>query len=503
MSLAAACGWSLARSTGVAIAAAPVSICIERRMRSFTGPARTFAWGFLLVPFLFPTLLSGYAYSGSSLGLVRAGIWTILPASMAAAIREWLAANNGIVDEVLLCALLLSKVVPVGTMLLRFAPEPAYSPMAWRCRQLASAPGKSRLARFRDWWEYAKYGPYRSVLAATGLIFIVAFQEFELPSLLNRSAWTVWLFDAQVGGLELSESLRSAIWPLTLQVFIVVPLWWVLRRARGTPRRHLTELRITRLSAWRDCLYLLAAFCLACLIPVTLVGSETVRGLAAIAGNRSQLERLSRETVAGVAFALAASWIALRLAEWEFRRGAPGSRFAKWIVPVLALPGLFGPLVMSLGLVSILQWSALNVVYRTPVSLVCGLTLHLLPRALLLTALARAVDQSSSRYAALLLGQARDSVRARAADELRWRLGGAARFGILAVLTYWGYLELTVAYLLGPTTIVSVPVLLYNQMHFGKNAVLSAMTFLAVVVPVALFIATAALRPVIRRFFWR
>ena len=104
---------------------------------------------------------------------------------------------------------------------------------------------------------------------------------------------------------------------------------------------------------------------------------------------------------------------------------------------------------------------------------------------------------------ALLFGQAGDSARVRAADELRWRMGGATRFLILAVLTYWGYLELTVAYLLGPTTIVSVPVLLYNQMHFGKNAVLSAMTFLAVVVPVAFFIATAALRPVIRRFFWR
>jgi len=487
----------------VAIAAAPVSIWVERRVRSFTGPTRAVAWGLVLVPFLFPTLLSGYAWSGTSPRLVNADGWKLLPGLVAPSIREWLAANNGLVDEVLLCALLLSKSVPVATVLLRFAPEPPYTPMAWRCRQLARGPGQTRLARLNDWWQYAKYGPLRSVLAATGVVFVVAFQEFELPSLLNRPAWTVWLFDAQVGGLEISESLRSAIWPLTVQVFIVAPLWWVLRHARGTPRRNLTPLRRSRLSAWRDCLYLLAALSLTSLIPIALVGSETARGLAAIAGNRSQLERLSRETVAGLAFALAAAWIALRLAEWELRPAGPGSRFAKWIVPALAIPGLFGPLVMSLGLVSVLQWSVLNSLYRTPVSLVVGLTLHLLPRALLLAALVRALDLSSARHAALLLGQADDSVRVRSAGELRWQLGGAIRFLMFAVLTYWGYLELTVAYLLGPTTIVSVPVLLYNQMHFGKNAVLSAMTFLAVVVPVALFLATAALRPVIRRYSWR
>jgi ABC-type spermidine/putrescine transport system permease subunit II len=368
---------------------------------------------------------------------------------------------------------------------------------------MADVGSRAAFLRIRELWAYAKYGPLRSLLAATGLMFIVAFQEFELPSLLSRPAWTVWLFDAQVGGLELSASLRATIFPLTIQCLVVVPLWYVLRHGRESAARNSDDLHVSRFSAWRDSFYLLAAFCLACLIPIALVGGETARGLAALAGNRSQLERLSRETLAGVSFALAAAWIALKLAEWESRARGPNSRLRKWIVPGLALPGLFGPLVMGLGLVSILQWPLLNVVYRTPVSLVLGLTLHLLPRALLLAALVRAVDLTSGRHAANLLGQSADRAQIRAADDLRWRLGGAARFGSLAILTYWGYLELTVAYLLGPTTIVSVPVLLYNQMHFGKNAVLSAMTFLAVVVPVALFMATAALRPVIRRSLWR
>lgn len=77
------------------------------------------------------------------------------------------------------------------------------------------------------------------------------------------------------------------------------------------------------------------------------------------------------------------------------------------------------------------------------------------------------------------------------------------RYWSVALLSFWGYLELTVAYLLGPVTIVSVPVLLYNQMHFGKNAVLSAMTCLAVAVPALSFLGIAALRPLLYRWFRR
>ena len=43
--------------------------------------------------------------------------------------------------------------------------------------------------------------------------FVLAFGEFELASLMVRPAWTVWLFDAQVVGLGLGESLRYAMWP--------------------------------------------------------------------------------------------------------------------------------------------------------------------------------------------------------------------------------------------------------------------------------------------------
>ena len=503
MSLAAACGWSLARSTGVALVSAPVSVWLDRRLSSLAGPVRTAAWGLLLVPFLFPTLLSGYAYSETALGLVGAELWARFPPQVASAIREWLGSHNSFVDELLLCSLLLCKAAPVGTIILRFAPRPPYSPSAWHCRQLSKGMAPNLSMSLRERWDYTVYGPARGLLAAISLMFLVAFQEFELPSLLKRPAWTVWLFDAQVGGLALAESLRAVTWPLVIQLLVVVPLWRSLRRGTGAPRHDSAIVPPSRLSALRDGCYLLAAFSLSCLIPIALVGTDTARGLVSLAGKLSQLERFTRDSLSGFFFALIAAWIARWLVEWNPPSKAPLAAIRRWILPILAIPGLFGPLVLSLSLVAALQWSLFNPVYRTPVSLVLGLTLHLLPRALLLAAVLRVADRDAARHSARLLADCGDRTRTVAAHELSWRLGGSARFWILAGLTFWGYLELTIAYLLGPTTIVSVPVLLYNQMHFGKNAVLSAMTFLAVVVPVALFIAAAALRPFIRRSLWR
>src|SRR5262249_27543597 len=135
-----------------------------------------------------------------------------------------------------------------------------------------------------------------------------------------------------------------------------------------------------------------------------------------------------------------------------------------------------------------------------------------MPRAMLLLAALRALRPPAPRWAVDLLRAAPDRQRRRAASEIAWRLEGRARFWALGLLTCWGYLEISIAYLLAPMNIasvlgsvdvVSLPVLLYNQMHFGKNAILSATTFLAVAVPVLLFAGAAALRPLVAPWFRR
>jgi len=57
---------------------------------------------------------------------------------------------------------------------------------------------------------------------------------------------------------------------------------------------------------------------------------------------------------------------------------------------------------------------------------------------------------------------------------LLWDLQGELRFLAIAMLVYWGYLELTLAYLLSPSGMTSGVVRLYNFMHFGRTSALSA-----------------------------
>ncbi|OYW27562.1 MAG: hypothetical protein B7Z47_06575 [Chthoniobacter sp. 12-60-6] len=57
------------------------------------------------------------------------------------------------------------------------------------------------------------------------------------------------------------------------------------------------------------------------------------------------------------------------------------------------------------------------------------------------------------------------------------------RFLAVAALVYWGYLDLTIAYLLAPAGMPSGVVRLYNFMHFGRTAALSAEAAMLLVGP--------------------
>lgn len=494
MTVWAACGWSLTRSLLVALVAAPLALWLQRRLSTLANPARAIAWLLLLVPLLFPTLLSGYAYAGASLQLANAAWWRHLPGAWPAALSGWLAAHNSALDEALLDLLLVARCVPVGVLLLASAPRPDYSPAAWHCRKMSLRGPRQRAARAAAWMAYRRYGPGRAVLIAGGLMYLVAFQEFELPSLLGRPSWTVWLFDAQVGGLSLADSLRATLLPVACELGIVVPLIWKLHSRWGAPAAPPAGVPGGRAAAWRDATYLLAAALASSAVPLWLIGQGVWQGLQTVTVNRLQWERLLRESLAGVLFSLTAAAVALGLAGALQRRGV-----WSFAVPALALPGLVGPLVLGLGLVRLFQWGPLNPVYRTPVSLICGLSLFLLPRAWLVQRILTGARPHAALHAAALLAEGSEGRRRASARELAWQMSTRGQFWLLSLLTFWGYLELTVAYLLGPVSIVSVPVLLYNQMHFGKNAMLSSMSCVAVAVPAVLFLLAAALRPLVFR----
>jgi ABC-type spermidine/putrescine transport system permease subunit II len=202
----------------------------------------------------------------------------------------------------------------------------------------------------------------------------------------------------------------------------------------------------------------------------------------------------------GTGYALAAATASMLIAA-PLLRWARKARLGRLGIVALSVPGLFGSLVLSLALIRILQQPYLAVLYKTPYALVLGLSLFLFPRAVMVRLLLSARGLREGAHLAALLGASPSRTARATARELAWQLQWRGEFWSVALLAYWAYLDLTIAYLLAPVTIVSAPVMLYNQMHFGKNAVLSALVFLTVIVPALLFILASASRRLFFRWF--
>ncbi|MEI9896533.1 MAG: hypothetical protein WDN28_22400 [Chthoniobacter sp.] len=69
--------------------------------------------------------------------------------------------------------------------------------------------------------------------SAGGLVFLLAFADFELASLWSVKTWTMAVFDAQAGGYALGATLRLAGWPLGVQLSILAAIALARRNLRG------------------------------------------------------------------------------------------------------------------------------------------------------------------------------------------------------------------------------------------------------------------------------
>jgi hypothetical protein len=407
------------------------------------------------------------------------------------------------VDELLLDLLLFFRAVPVGTLATYFAPPPPLSAEAVYCRDLALAKGQGDGMLRRKWLGFALRSRWHAALPAVALMFLVTFQEFELVSLIRRPGWTVWLFDAQVQGLALGESLRLVILPVACQLVVLAPVaWWIVANRSSSVMPATSPASMP--AGWQlgNLLFLLLAAGIVVVIPVILVGQGTFHGLARLMSNQEQLRSLLREILIGCGYALAAA-LASALVAAPLPHGARASGPGRAMVAACALPGLFGSLVLSLALIWLLQLPFLHVLYKTPLALAAALALFLLPRALVLRLMLSSSRCHEGAHLAYLLSRSPARGARAAARELAWQLRWRGEFWCIALLAYWAYLDLTIAYLVAPVSIVSAPVTLYNQMHFGKNAVLSALVFLTVLVPALLFVFASATRRFLFRWIWR
>ncbi len=451
MTLSGECGWGLLRAAGIASFALLIAVLVRPILESPGRTKRRLAWSLLLLPYLTPVLLVGYAYSNFSLPLV----------------------HHPALNEALYELLVLMKLAPVAALVLHFTPS-SVTREAAHCHELTADAGSISMLFRRDGRAWA---------IAFGVAFLFAFAEFEMASLMyieEQTSWTVTLFDAQAGGMRLAESLRRAVLPLALQAVLLSGILFAAFRA---PRTRAGERRRAPAATRRACIwaYLCAAVAVVCAVPAAVVLRGTAPGLVSVLTNPA----LTRNIAAGVVFALGAAGCAYTLSELS---RSPVAAIA------LCAPGLLGALLLALLTLSAFQLPLLRSAFDTPLPLLTAGTLLLLPFAVILRLLLGVLRPGEAIHAASMLTRAASGrVRARAKGIL-WAMKSRGYFWTAFLLFCWAYFDLTASAILAPAGMTPVTVTLYNQMHYGRTPVLSAMVCVSFLVPVVLLAATLAAR---------
>jgi hypothetical protein len=432
VSIGAQTAAAVGRALLVAILALAVSGELSRWLAMQTGRARTIAWALLAAPFFTPSLLISYAFSKFALALV---------------VSPWS-------HEALYIGILALKLSPVAVILRLHLPS-ALTPEAWLIyRQHGPA----------SWWKRTQFriaGAGEGPWIAGALVFLLAFAEFELASLWSIRSWTIAIFDAQVGGLALPNTLRLARLPLCIALAVIA---WVTLRGRKLPFAPATAVRSE--SRWPWPFLAISATCVT-LVPLLVVLTQAAKGV------RSLVENFVLGPEIGVSLLMALGATALADLGVRFARRNRATALTA------AAPGLLGALTISLVLLAVFQAPGLHSAYNTPLPLLLALAILLLPLALLLRAL------RPQHTPALFIAQQLGSRRLRWEMELRPHMIGCG------LLFCWAYFDFTASSILAPIGLTPVFVRLHNLAHYGQTAVLSAMMLAAFAAPVIVLLLTA------------
>jgi ABC-type Fe3+ transport system permease subunit len=431
---------SAARSLGIALVALALARPLARLLAHTHGRRRTLAWALLLAPLLTPTLLVSYAYSHVALRLITA----------AGGVRP------------LYCAALALKLTPLATTILHFVP-PALSAEAGHCHALLARSPWQR-------WIFLLRGAGRAPWIAGGIVFLLAFTDFELASLWSLKTWTVALFDAQTGGLALGESLRLAKVPLCIEAAALITILW---RVDFSHAQAGEWKQLTRGACRAIFMSLGLASFLGCALPLLMVAGQALSGVQSLFENFV----LTRELAVSIAFALVAAASA-----WPLARSAHSSRpDRRFRTALICAPGLLGALLLSLFILAVFQLPLLRFAYDSPLPLLLALTLLLLPLAVPLRRLLDAARQDPALHLAQMAG----------AREVIWQLDMRRRWLAAFLLFCWAYFDFTASSILAPVGLTPVFARLHNLAHYGQTAVLSAMMLAAFAAPVAVLLLTA------------
>jgi iron(III) transport system permease protein len=439
MSLLEATACTALRAAVIAFVTGAIGMVLVGRVRRCSPAALRGIFAVAALAYFLPAMLAGYGW---------------LPTLV-----KWPA--NSVQREFFYCALLTVRFVPVATLALWLA-HAGPGAAAWHVARLTGA------VSWRWWLREAGAAPW----LAAGIVFLLAFQEFDLATSWGIRSWTVTLFDSQIGGLALNESLRLALLPLGVELAVILPLLFALKQRKAGP---VMEREMIRQPAWPlVVLFAVAPLGLFLVLPAWFVLRLGFTGV----GAWFESWTMAREIVHGCISAGAAALFAWSLTSIVSSRA----------MAVLIIPGLLGPLLLSLIMLGAAQ-SAPGI-GSTVFPWLLTLTLQLLPVAVLLRMLIHLRTAPAAVYAARLAS----------ARSIEWTLVRYPAMGAILLLFCLAYSDFTISALLAPPQFTTVFVRVFNLMHYGQSAVLSVTVLFAVLVPfLALGLTHLLLRLYVRR----
>ncbi|MCA9058492.1 MAG: hypothetical protein KDA85_08335, partial [Planctomycetaceae bacterium] len=355
-------------------------------------------------------------------------------------------------------------------------------------------------------------GRLRGIACAWSLMSLLAFQEFETAALMQIDrwpvAWTVWLFDAHAARYPLAQSLILLCKAILVQILLMAPAAVVFYQAHRSRRSVMTGLHQTSISsgsppasrAARPVMigWLAIAVLFFVLLPV-ITSVRPLVGGADLVTRQSFLRQSGQQIAVSTGFAVAAAIVSLWIAVTTLNFTRSYRRTI--LLAMLPLPGLCGPLFVSLSGLALFQQPVFRPLYDTWLPLLSGLTIAVLPRALLVAVLLQHLQHPAATYSAeLLLAHRHGDVRSYGASIL-WRLVHLRWIGAAALLAHWCVWDVTTTSILRPVALEPVVTRLYDEMHYGY---VDALVWLSVVaalsIPVVALLAAVVSRGILH---WR
>lgn len=432
--------------------------------------ARQFISAAILLPFFMPGLVVGYAYRNASLSLVQS---------------PW-------VNELLYLAIVVSQLLPVAVLALEWLPQADLGPSGEFCLQLAKSTKRGESFGSRHGALMA--GEFPRLFTTGAVVALLCFQEVEVATLMQARGWAEWIFTKQAGGVELVDVGGALVLPVLYGLGLVVPVlgYWIRRSGRSPSRVHVPRTTSQRAAVRYGAVTIVTvAWLLTVVWPVISLVIGAWRGAGVIQLRAAIWREIGDALILAVTVTgllLLILWGVGRV-QVAGQRGLTNSRQDGWVIVIAAgalFPGLLGSLALGLFLFELCQQIGWQPSY-TPVPLVVGMVLFLLPRAIAMQAMLRWGESRPDLFLAERLAEHADH-RGHWGAAIMWKLRGAGRFWMLALLFWWSYLELTLPSLLRPAGMAPAPMRLYNFLHYGHIPGLAAMLVLVLAVPLVLMV---------------